>query len=85
MFDFRRGDRGAAEVAGAGREDKINKIESYLNREELGVAVSESCKTALRRAALEAFEGRHDATELEGMVDRDAIEREALEIVMPRS
>ncbi len=54
----------------------------YLTREELAVAVSESWRTALRRAALEAFEGRHNAAELEGMVDRGAIEREAMEIVM---
>ena len=55
----------------------------YLSREDLREAISESWRTALRRAALEAFEGRHDANELEAMIDRQTIEVEALEIVAP--
>ena len=55
----------------------------YLSREDLQNAIAESWRTALRRAALEAFEGRHDAAELEAMIDRQTIEVEALEIVAP--
>jgi hypothetical protein len=54
----------------------------YLSSEDLERAIRESWKTALRRASLEAFEGRYDDTELAQKVDANLIEQEALQLII---
>jgi len=54
---------------------------SYLTAEELAEVMAEAYRLALRKAALEAFEGRYEATQLGAMVDAAAIQREALDLI----
>jgi hypothetical protein len=53
--------------------NKINKRrksgEFYLNQPELMDILQQGYQVALKRAALEAFEGRYEAEELGAMVD----------------
>jgi hypothetical protein len=53
----------------------------YLEADELREIVREAWQPALERAALEAFEGRHDAGELRQMVDQEAIEQKAFDLI----
>ena len=46
---------------------------TYLTKEELVETFQDAYESALRRAALEAFEGRYEAEELEGMVEQAPI------------
>ncbi len=50
----------------------------YLTTAELADAVDEIFPSALRQASLEALEGRFDDATLAGMLDTDALRREAL-------
>ena len=54
----------------------------YLDREEIRDAIDAGYPMALKRAALEAFEGTLDEEELAGRVDEDKIKQEALSLVM---
>ena len=54
----------------------------YLKEEELKDILSESYKTALRNASLEAFEGIYSASELGQMVDKEDILKQAWKIIL---
>ncbi|MBW4641586.1 MAG: DUF29 domain-containing protein [Goleter apudmare HA4340-LM2] len=53
----------------------------YLNQAELIDILQQAYPIALKRAALEAFEGRYEAEELAVMVDEPAILAEALQLI----
>jgi ABC-type transporter Mla MlaB component len=65
--------------------NKINKRRKsggvYLNPSELMDILQQGYQVALKRAALEAFEGRYEAQELAAMVDREDILSEALKLI----
>lgn len=64
--------------------NKINKRKKaegyYLTNEELIQILEEAYPIAIKRAALEAFEGRYEAEELATMVNRSAILSQAIEL-----
>lgn len=64
--------------------NKINKRKKadgyYLTNEELIQILEEGYPIAIKRAALEAFEGRYEAEELATMVNRSAILSQAIEL-----
>lgn len=69
--------------------DMINRINKrrkaggyYLSSEDLDNAIGESWNTALRKASLEAFEGRYDEDELAGKINADEIRQEALRLIV---
>jgi hypothetical protein len=51
----------------------------YLDDDALAIALEESWRRALRKAAREAFEGKYEPDELEGMINRQVILANALE------
>ena len=53
----------------------------YAGRDELAETIADAWSIAVDRAALEAFEGVYDSAELSAMVDRTAIETEALTLI----
>lgn len=53
----------------------------YLNQAELIDILQQAYPIALKRAALEAFEGRYESEELAVMVDEPAILAEALQLI----
>ncbi|MCP4111308.1 MAG: DUF29 family protein [Desulfobacteraceae bacterium] len=53
----------------------------YIGEEELKDVLSESYKTALRNASLEAFEGIYSASELGQMVDKEDILKQAWKLI----
>lgn len=53
----------------------------YLNQAELIDILQQGYQIALRRAALEAFEGRYEAEELAVMVNEQEIIAEALQLI----
>ncbi|PHM06223.1 DUF29 family protein [Nostoc sp. 'Peltigera malacea cyanobiont' DB3992] len=65
--------------------NKINKRRKsgvfYLNQAELMDILQQGYQVALKRAALEAFEGRYEAQELATMVDQQETLAEALELI----
>ncbi|MBN3924862.1 DUF29 family protein [Nostoc sp. NMS4] len=65
--------------------NKINKRRKsggfYLNQAELIDILEQGYQVALKRAALEAFEGRYEAQELAAMVDWQEILTQALEFI----
>jgi hypothetical protein len=54
---------------------------TYLDAAMMQSILAEAYRPAIKRAALEACEGRYDEQELERMVDRAALERNALALV----
>jgi len=52
----------------------------YLTEEEIKEAIAEAWPVALRRASLEAFEGRYDEAELAQRIDKGVILKEALQL-----
>jgi len=65
------------------RTDKRRKTGGYyLDRDEIKDAIDSGCPMALKRAALEAFEGTLDEAELADKVDEVKIKQEALSLVM---
>ena len=44
--------------------------------------IAEAYPDALKRAALEVFEGQHTETQLEGMIDREQLYHDAFAMVM---
>lgn len=54
---------------------------TYLTRAELVEVIAEAYPAALKRAALEAFEGLHDDQALGALVDGAALERQAVELI----
>ncbi|WP_199332059.1 DUF29 family protein [Anabaena lutea] len=65
--------------------NKINKRRKsggvYLNQTELMEIFQEGYQVALKRASLEAFEGRYEAEELAAMVDKQEVLTHALELI----
>ncbi|MEH2165410.1 MAG: DUF29 family protein [Nostoc sp.] len=65
--------------------NKINKRRKsggfYLNQAELMDILEQGYQVALKRAALEAFEGRYEAQELAAMVDQQETLAEALKLI----
>jgi pentatricopeptide repeat protein len=53
----------------------------YLSEQEMREAIAEAYPDALKRAALEAFEGQHTETQLEAMIDREQLHHEAFAMV----
>ncbi len=65
--------------------NKINKRRKssgvYLNPAELMDILQQGYQVALKRAALEAFEGCYEAQELASMVDQQDILSEAVKLI----
>ncbi|HLC16677.1 MAG TPA: DUF29 family protein [Thermodesulfovibrionia bacterium] len=53
----------------------------YLTKEDIKEAIAEAWPVALRRASLEAFEGRYDESEIAQRIDKGAILQEALQLI----
>ena len=53
----------------------------YLDRNDLAESIDEILPSALRHASLEAFEGRHDETELAALLDVNGLKSDALALV----
>jgi hypothetical protein len=53
----------------------------YLNQNELKEIITDAFDTAIRKAALEAFEGQYNAQELIGRINPDLIQTQALELL----
>lgn len=53
----------------------------YANKEELTETIDEAFEAAIKRAALEAFEGRHDSDELQEMIDVAEVKEAALNLI----
>jgi hypothetical protein len=54
----------------------------YLSEQELREVMAEAYPDALKRAALEAFEGQHTEIQLEAMIDREQLHRQAFALAM---
>jgi transcriptional antiterminator len=54
----------------------------HLSEQEMREVIAEAYPDALKRAALEAFEGQHTETQLEAMIDREQLHHEAFAMVM---
>lgn len=65
--------------------NKINKRRKsggvYLNPTELQEILEQGYQVALKRAALEAFEGRYETEELAAMVNEEEIINQALQLI----
>jgi hypothetical protein len=67
------------------RTNKRHKTKgTYLTEEELEETLQDSYKSALRNAALEAFEGSYYAEELASMVNPEDIIRTAMDLILER-
>jgi len=53
----------------------------YASQDELIETIEEAFEAAIERAALEAFEGRHDSNELEQMIDAAEVKETALTLM----
>ncbi|AFY33013.1 DUF29 family protein [Calothrix sp. PCC 7507] len=56
----------------------------YLQEDELLETLEDAYESALRKAALEAFEGGYTADELCNLVNQDAVIREAMDLILGR-
>ncbi|MTJ08771.1 DUF29 family protein [Anabaena sp. UHCC 0204] len=54
---------------------------NYLTEDELLEALQDAYDSALRKSALEAFEGRYAADELGELVNRDEVIQEAMDLI----
>jgi hypothetical protein len=54
----------------------------YLAVEELHETIDEAYPTALKKAALEAFDGQYETEQLAGFVDENQIKQDALEMLL---
>jgi len=64
------------------RTNQMRKAKGvYLNQAGLQELLHQAYRLALAGAAIEAFEGQYDETELGQMVDRQAIEEKALSLI----
>lgn len=59
-----------------------SKQTTYLTQAELLETLQDTYESALRNAALEAFEGRYEAQEIAEMVDRQQIVDQAIELIL---
>ena len=53
----------------------------YATKEELIETIDEAFEAAIKRASLEAFEGRHDGDELAQMIDIAKVKQAALDLI----
>lgn len=53
----------------------------YASEDELKETIDEAFEAAIERAALEAFEGRHDSDELKQMVDVEKVKEIAFNLI----
>ena len=53
----------------------------YISQQEIHEVIAEAYPEALKRAALEAFEGQYAEAQLETMIDREQIQEEALALI----
>ena len=53
----------------------------YATKEELIETIDEAFEAAIKRASLEAFEGRHDGDELAQMIDIAKVKQAALNLI----
>ena len=65
--------------------NKINKRRKsggvYLNQRELMEILQQGYQVALKRAALEAYEGRYETEELAAMVNEQEVLSQSLELI----
>ena len=54
---------------------------NYASKEELIETIDEAFEAAIERAALEAFEGRHDSEELKQIIDVAQVKQTALKLI----
>jgi len=54
----------------------------YASEEELMETIDEAFEAAMERAALEAFEGRHDVHELNQMIEAKKVKKAALTLII---
>ena len=65
------------------RTNKRQKAKgNYLTEEELLETLEDAYDSALRDAAIEAFEGRYEAEEIGEMVNREEIIRKAIDLIL---
>lgn len=57
---------------------------TYLSEEELLETLEDTYESALKNAALEAFEGQYQPVELSQLVDRDEIIKNAMNLILER-
>lgn len=53
----------------------------YLTKEELLETLDEAYQTALEKAALEAFEGQYDESEISNKINKEKIKEEAFQLI----
>ncbi|HEY9849720.1 MAG TPA: DUF29 family protein [Leptolyngbyaceae cyanobacterium] len=67
------------------RSNKRQKAkENYLSEEELLETLEDAYDSALKSAALEAFEGRYEAEELGELVNQEKIINNAMDLILER-
>ncbi|WP_341736273.1 DUF29 family protein [Microcoleus sp. CAWBG640] len=67
------------------RTNKRNKVKgTYLTEEELVETLEDAYESALKSAALEAFEGIYDVEEIAKMVNRDDIMKMAIALIVDK-
>ncbi len=67
------------------RSNKLHKAKgTYLSEEELLETLEDAYDSALKSAALEAFEGRYEAEELGELVNREEIINNAMDLILER-
>ena len=57
----------------------------YLSENELLETLEEAYQTALERAAIEAFEGQYDESQINSRVDKELIKEEAFQLIQGKS
>jgi len=58
---------------------------TYLTEEELGETIQDAYESALREAALEAFEGSYEAAKIGDIVDKKQIITTAIDLILERN
>jgi Domain of unknown function DUF29 len=58
---------------------------TYLTEEELLETIDDAYESALREAAIEAFEGSYEAEEISEMVDRENMIKTAIDLILERN
>jgi hypothetical protein len=67
------------------RTNKRHKAKgTYLTEEELEETLQDAYESALRNAALEAFEGIYEAEQLGSMVNREETIKTAMDLILER-
>ena len=67
------------------RTNRCHKAKgTYLTEDELRETLQDAYESALRNAALEAFEGTYEAEEIDTMVNREEIIEMAMDLILER-